>query len=1394
MDVQEVLEEVDVLTDRIDFLECLNEEPLHKPDLEERLGHSRSTVDRAIGALEEAGLVERVTRGWVATPVGIAAADRYRAYLEDQRALLEAKDTLNALPYDTEIPSSVLTNATIESVDRRYPLLESIASELETADRYRLVLPSRIDSRHLRIWASQALRGDLSVTLAVRETTLSQYRTDFPNLTTDLAESGSVTAVRGETPPFGVLLPSTLGSREAKSSVTTFSGDSSRSVGECPDGPIDGHMAGETLPSEQFSRVILILFDDDDTINGYLTTRDENAIAWAYDRFKTTVRNGEYATDDLRKDGTLTDLTVLTSEELPMTLRREGFFRIDEAYLDKREPMKPETGLRAGFGVAEVAAGYAIDRFVERAEVRIGETAGLPDLDEDSKKTPLSTVILERLDAVGNVAVIGPPGSGKSTTCKQVAYRFHEDRNGTVVYREGATGDAFESPAVLQRYLEASSGPCLVVVEDVLRPEAVDVFRTIEGFSGDPDVNFLLDARSNEWFEPMNSLLEPRLDAFRHEEIDTISIPGIDHQDCRQLIDRIETLTERRIAASPEDLLVDIEPSADGAGTMLFVSHRLSTYVDPLSGFDDHGVSAFDSDVDAIRTALESIGERALDVGVLVSLLNVAGLGVYPGYVHSLSLRDETPEIDRNAFEEVRAALARLDGHVLFETGDRARYETVHETWSTRFLERFLEATSELEGRRRFGRCITGLLRLADDSKRRESIVDLLGNSPAIEEILSDPRAWADDATANVFGVGRTYASLAPLYGTSTNSRIELPETCSVETALQCLVWRGELRVQIGDLDNGEREFELLEDRLTSGSVNESSVDEVTERFRIESAIGRARVEKRRGKLESAAEYATDALERSRRSNRTRQVARSHYTLGTIAQAAGDLERAEVHFTECLERSRATESTGLEADATIELVTIARRMGRYERAEELLDSGDSMYRSIGDRRGMARVERQRGAIRSERGETEFAHDHYLGALEFAEEVRDRKIQATVLNDLGQLEATKGDLDEARRYYERGIERTRTIEETPQEQTLLLNRGGIAMALGNLERAERFFERGYETARELGDRIREARALDGLSHVAYESSSFDEAREIGREAQDVANDLHDQRLQVRTALSLGRALLAVGDLDSAESTLTDAVEKVRGISHPMLEANVLDSLAMVRVLRGDLNRAKAHGNRLLDLGEDYPVAAGQGAKVLGHIALQRKDFDEAATRFSAAVDGYRDGGSPENAAMMAVFRARSDRLVGRYERAAVGVEEALDGACAHGSTRVEAVAWCERGALTRDRGALDDAVSAFERGIDDIKNDGTRIEVVRGLYEYGTLEWARGNHRGARESIEESATLALEMGPTVLSQRIVDTLGDLCHEQDDRGAAREWRNVATNLSNDLDSRARGLGSK
>lgn len=457
-------EEIRLLTQRLDFLEHLSATPSEKPRLVEALGHSRSTVDRAIRQLSEAGFVTRTEEGYTTTVTGRLAVERYTQFRAEQDDILTAGSVLEQLPANCSLPVDAVTGASPETGDGRYWLFEHVAPLVRAADRYQAVLPRVEDSRHLRLCQARAEQAGLSVSLLAAPETLLGLREEFPHLSTSLAETVDIGSV--ETPPYGLVLV---------------------------------EHSGETT--------VLVVTYDDSGPAGLLVNDTDDAVRWAREQFEAVREAARDASEELRNVETGHSIHPLsTGERLPPRLRSQGFDRIDEAYFEDRQTMDPTTGWRAGLGVSEVAAGYAVER--------------------DGEEGPLTESLLQQLREGECIALLGPAESGKSTVCKQVAYRWFEGDYGPVLYREGDGGQPFDAVGELETVLQTAEGHALVVVEDAVRSDANTVFEVMQSLSGRSDVSFLLDARESEWDDPETHPIDARLAAFRQAAIETVQMPS----------------------------------------------------------------------------------------------------------------------------------------------------------------------------------------------------------------------------------------------------------------------------------------------------------------------------------------------------------------------------------------------------------------------------------------------------------------------------------------------------------------------------------------------------------------------------------------------------------------------------------------------------------------------------------------------------------------------------------------------------------------------------------------------------------------------------------------------------------------------------------------------------
>jgi tetratricopeptide (TPR) repeat protein len=675
------------------------------------------------------------------------------------------------------------------------------------------------------------------------------------------------------------------------------------------------------------------------------------------------------------------------------SLRNEGFVRLDPLYFERHRPGDPATAWRTGFTLAEVAAGYPLDR----QRPRHGEADRRPVVEE----------VTDRLARGEPLVVLGERGAGKSTVCKAAACAWHAADRGPVFYRASTTTTAFDEPGELLRALRAADGTPLVVVEDCTDDRATAVYEVVDEFGRDAGAAFLLDALESEWENAPALLGDARLDTLRRS-LHVVTLPALDRVECRRAVDHFEAVTGTTTVQTGDQLFGAIR-DADVGGPLL-LAYQLTG---PPT--DDDTVSAFRTDVETAYADFHgwADGDRLRQaVGVLVNVLNAADLPVDGAYVHALATdHDDHVEVDR--------ALARLEGTTLVAPDEADAYRVPHRLWSLLYLQIHLErAASRRVATRQFERCVNALFRLLDDPDRRRAVAEYFGRTPAaLEQVEDAPREVAVTVVEAVFDIGRQRAKLAPLLGSTRYSGLELPATCPSETSLRCTNWRGSTWLLAGDFERATEEFDLLRER--AGDADELDASE-TARLVGRALNNRGIVARKRGNLDEATEYHRRSLELFRDHDDRRGQALCFDSLGVVARHRDRYERAADYHRRSIELNRELDDRFGEARSIEALGVVARDRGDLAEAERCFRRSLRLKRELGDRHGEAMSLNDLGLTAYERGEFDVAEEYVRRSLTLKRELGDRLGEAMSLGTLGHVAWQRGDLADATDWLRRSL--------------------------------------------------------------------------------------------------------------------------------------------------------------------------------------------------------------------------------------------------------------------------------------------------------------------------------------------------------------------------------------
>ncbi|MES3160339.1 MAG: tetratricopeptide repeat protein [Halorubrum sp.] len=1109
---------VEVVQRRLDFLETLTENSFRKHELVDELGCSRSTVNRAVDELEAEQLVTRETDGYRTTLTGRLLASSYRSFLRAAGDIDGARGVLAPLGADVDLSPALFRDADTYRAAGPDPYrpLERLDEAVLDADSIDVALPTlpypRLFDR-LREVGSDG--DDHSVTLALDTTLYRHARERFSSDLSALAGRVGVSVAAATSVEVGLVVTETV--------------------------------------------AITVVFDDDGGLHGIAESRDPKAIAWARRQVRSFVSDSNDVTGELSELSGATGSAArgrgfvgTASEERDTTLASQGFSVIDDDRLGR--DVDPTGALRASPRFAEVAAGGVLTRT-------------RPVADGENRRA-ISDRLVDGLTDGTDHALVGPPGSGKSTTCREVAVRWHRSGRGSVLYRRGDADSAFTAVESLRERVSNADGHTLVVVEDAVDPAAARTMTVARGLADRPDVSFLFDAREEAYDDPDGLPLGPA-DLAHRRRVETVRMPRLDEREVERFIDHVDGLSDVSLSVDPATLLETIRGQGgggpDGSGGQGEVSrlvHRLAYSFVPVHG--DTGTHS--SLEDEVARAVREFDDRpspTMDVAVLVNLLNVARIDDPARYAYALlgdtvDSTGDAGDVDHEGPERIRRALERLVGTV-FVSGVDDTARTVHEEWSVLFLERLLEREPEPVVARRVGRIVTRVLSLADDPTRRSRIRRAFGgDAPEVDEIERDPETWAESTTTAIYGVGRAYPRLAGLYGRVRYSWIDLPSALPDGLRDRPAEWVSRMHIDAGDLDRATDALDAWRPASAAGEA---------ERQR-----GFGDVARRRGEHDVAMDHFDRAAELFREADDREGLAAAVRGRGQAAHFAGEYETAYEASSRAYAIAAELGDPIAVAKSLMLVANALDAMGNDETVVSHYRFARALFRAYDDVHGAANVSANLCVTYRRRGDVSAAVEAGKRALDGYRTVGDRHRESVVLLNLGAIAEQRGAADRARERYRAVRSLADQVGAEPNRGMALNGLGSVALATGELDRAERTLRDALDVFEEGNADHRRAMVLVNLAEVALERGNLEAAdRELDRAAALLV-DHEGRKCPAGVGRVRGMVALARGELTDAESTLSAALGDAEVGGFTGQKTEILAALGGVAAERGDVDLA------------------------------------------------------------------------------------------------------------------------------------------------------------------------------------------------------------------------------
>lgn len=165
---------------RSGVLRAVVDGPATKPDLDEALPVSRSTIDRSLRELEDAALVTRDDGGYRGTLAGrlaLAEHDRYRQRLD---GLDDAASLLSTVDPDADLDPAMFADARVVESTRASPQrpIEALYDHVERATRVKGFAPA-VHPQQVETYHEQVVEEGMAIDIVVTAEALERLVTDY---------------------------------------------------------------------------------------------------------------------------------------------------------------------------------------------------------------------------------------------------------------------------------------------------------------------------------------------------------------------------------------------------------------------------------------------------------------------------------------------------------------------------------------------------------------------------------------------------------------------------------------------------------------------------------------------------------------------------------------------------------------------------------------------------------------------------------------------------------------------------------------------------------------------------------------------------------------------------------------------------------------------------------------------------------------------------------------------------------------------------------------------------------------------------------------------------------------------------------------------------------------
>ncbi len=297
---------------------------------------------------------------------------------------------------------------------------------------------------------------------------------------------------------------------------------------------------------------------------------------------------------------------------------------------------------------------------------------------------------------------------------------------------------------------------------------------------------------------------------------------------------------------------------------------------------------------------------------------------------------------------------------------------------------------------------------------------------------------------------------------------------------------------------------------------------------------------------------------------------------------------------------------------------LAHRLG-HPVARSLLEESVSIYRELGDKRGLTESLGEFGSILSAQNDLAAARTLLEEGLVLAREVGDSWLLANALRKVGEFMSYHYDYKSARLNLEESVALYRELKDQHALSSTLHELTEVTVFDGKVAQAAALALESLALARELDNGPDITRALYWLAFIRSMQGDAEQAVVLHEESLALAREQGDKSQVGITMFTLGSIALDRGDLLQAETYTQDSLTLFRELRDKHKTALALSLVGDIRRIQGDLTQAREFCKEavLLAVEAGNPYSQGWSLISLARVAADGGQPEQAARLFGAA---------------------------------------------------------------------------------------------------------------------------------------------------------------------------------